>query len=840
MPTLRTTIRPTVRTTARLVTGGLGGGGTLRLVSTRGSLGGTVLSTGKQQMTAIQVKICADVTSIQVVYGGERTSSLPSGITVKAAVWKDDELVGALAFGGNSTVTIAAAELATSDALAVSLSAGDTIEIRTLATVDSGTSMWCCQYLNGTLLDGIETGVTVTDKTASGTVTLAGADSAAERGYTPVGVIGMSSRPAVAVFGDSISTGTGDIVQIGYLGIAFERNLIPYMRVGTGGSTGAAGLTLTQNDAQIRAMAAYVQAASWEYGVNDISSSTSSATMRSTAESWATEFRTLVAGAKISISTILPVVASDNSAPANNGYWNSTKEAVRVTYNNSLRSGLPTGFNYLWEASGDASGASGLFRGAEATKDGGVFRADLSTENGFGAINDGLHPGRPLIIAAAGALDLTAFLGVSTLWGPEIAYATIPSSGMYAECVLIPSRYPVTETPGTLTGITIGGDAAVLMSKTNDRTARLYCYDRIGTGSKPIVVSANSTLVGSTAAKAVAVTVTPTNNSTWGGSTDPGTLVSSDVFTRADTSYDAAANNNTAGANWTDKSGNCSKIASNKLKLQGQNSRIVFWNAADYTDIAAEIEFDPADFTANSSDPFGFKLGVRINTTTGDGVYACVNRNADLAGYSRLELHYRSANDAFGALNNVAVTGNFANGTTYRLRIAVSGSGGSKTVIATLSNASTETSIATLTGSTSLAAYPDAAGKCGLVTVHTAANDAATATASEILVDNFAIRQLTDNTAPVLDSATLSDSGRYIDVAVTELGLPLLPTSAAAGFSVSTGTISETIVYGADNVRVVLASAGSLPLTLSYAQAAGNITDQTGNELTAFTDETVT
>jgi len=293
------------------------------------------------------------------------------------------------------------------------------------------------------------------------------------------------------------------------------------------------------------------------------------------------------------------------------------------------------------------------------------------------------------------------------------------------------------------------------------------------------------------------------------------------------------------GANWTDKSGNGAKIESNKLKIQGTNSRIVYYTG-DYTNVAVEVEFDPADSTASSSDPFAFKLGARINTTSGDGVYVLVNRKADLASYIKLDLLYNNTANAFGSLGNTNVTGNFANGTRYKLRLECSGSGSSKTIVARLSNATTGVAIATLIGSSSLSAYPDAAGKCGVITAHTATNDAAVAVASEVVLDNFAIRTLTDGTAPVLDSATLSDSGQFIDITITELGLPLLPTSAAAGFSVSTGTISETIVYGADNVRVVLASAGSLPLTLSYAQAAGNITDQTGNELTAFTDEPVT
>jgi len=443
------------------------------------------------------------------------------------------------------------------------------------------------------------------------------------------------------------------------------------------------------------------------------------------------------------------------------------------------------------------------------------------------------------VISCEVVVIVTTFLGVPTLWGPEIVYGVIPSSGLYTECTLLPSHYPVAEIPGVMSGITIGGNAAVLMSKTDDRTTRLYCYDRIGTGSKPIVVSTNNTLIGSTGSKAVAATITPTNNSTWGGSTDPGTELASDSFTRSDTSYNASANNNTVGANWTDKSGNGAKIESNKLKIQGTNSRIVYYTG-DYTNVAVEVEFDPADSTASSSDPFAFKLGARINTTSGDGVYVLVNRKADLASYIKLDLLYNNTANAFGSLGNTNVTGNFANGTRYKLRLECSGSGSSKTIVARLSNATTGVAIATLIGSSSLSAYPDAAGKCGVITAHTATNDAAVAVASEVVLDNFAIRTLTDGTAPVLDSATLSDSGQFIDITITELGLPLLPTSAAAGFSVSTGTISETIVYGADNVRVVLASAGSLPLTLSYAQAAGNITDQTGNELTAFTDEPVT
>jgi len=821
------------------------GSGAQRLISTRGSLGGVLTTTGKQHMTATKVVICSSVQSVRVAFAGERGSALPSGITVKAAIWKDNSLVGGLTFGGNSSVTVAANTIEISDAIAVSLAAGDTLEIRTYATVASGSGHWGCQFLALNFGDGLEVGATVTDKTLSGTVTAAGGEGALVRGYTPAGVIGLSSRPAVMIFGDSISIGNGDAQeQVGYLGIAFARNRIPYVRVGTGGATGSSGITLTQTDVPIRTMCNYVTDASWQYGVNAFASGSSAALTFATAASWVSDIRALIPTSRLSISTILPVTKTDNSGPQIDAYWDLTKEAQRVAYNNLLRAALPTGFNYLWEAAGDASGASGLFPGLEATKDGGVFRSDFNVDS---AVNDGLHPGRPLIGAAASALNVMQFLGVPSLWGPEVAYATIPSSGVYMECVLLPSYYDVAETPGSLTGVAsvLSGTPtnAVLMSKVDSDTIRIYNYNRFGLGSFSLAISAGNNLVNSNGSSAPVVTTGTrliTNNSTWVGSSDPGTLLASDDFNRADTAYDAAANNNTIGADWTDRSGNGAKTDTNRLKIQGQNSRIIHRNDANYSDVAAEIEFDPADSTANSSDPFGFKLGVRINPTTGLGVYAGVNRNADLAGYSRLELHFAHTGNAFSTLNNVAVSGNFANGTRYKLRIAVSGTGASKSVVATLSNATTGAGIASLTGTASLATYTDAAGRVGVVTVNTAANDAATPTASEVVLDNLIVRTVADVTAPVFDSASLSSSGRYVDVAITEFGLPLLPTSAAAGFSLSTGAISETIIYGADQVRLVLASTVSLPLTVSYSQAAGNITDQTANELTAFTDETVT
>jgi hypothetical protein len=838
MSLARSLAQPIAKAAASPLTGGGASGGSLRLISTRGSLGGNLQTTGKQHMTAINVKLCAAVDKIRVVYAGSRGSVLASDITVKAAVWKSGSLVGALSFGGNATVAVAAAATVISDELAVTCAMGDVLEIRTYATVASGTDHWGCQYLNGLFGDGREVGTTVTDKTTSGTVTAAGSGVSADYGFTPAGVLGVSSRPAVIVMGDSISIGTGDTWQVGYLGIAYERNLIPYFRTGAGGSTGSAGVDLITTDAQVRAMCAYIQAGSWQYGVNGLASGNASATLVSQAVSWAAELRTLVPGVRTSISTVLPVTLSDNSAVQNNGSWNSTKEAQRVIYNNSIRTTLPTGFNYLWEAAGDASGVSGLFRGPEATKDGGLYRADFGNQNGFAAINDGLHPGRPLIIAAAAALDLTAFLGVPTLWGPEIAYATIPTSGLYAESVMIPSRYPVAETPGSVTGITIGGTSVVLMSKIDDRTIRLYCSDRIGTGSKSIVVGATN-IAGSSGTAMHQNTIVTTNNSTWAGSNDPGTVLASDAFTRADTSYNATPNNTTAGTNWTDRDGNGAKIDTNRLSLQGTDAKVTYWNAATYTDVACEVEFDPADSTASSTDPFNFKLGARMNlgSGTGNGIFATINRKGSLTALTRLELNHTSAGTAFSALNasNISIP----NGTRYKLALRVSGSGASKTITATITNASTGATLYSVTASSSLTTYPDAAGYCGLVSAPVATNDVPTALNATALVDSFAIRSLTDITAPVYASSTLSSSGRYIDVAITELGLPLLPASGATGFSVSSGTISESVVYGADNVRVVLASAQSLPLTFSYSQAAGNVTDQTGNELTAFTNQTV-
>lgn len=827
----------------------------LQLVATRGMLGGSTITGGNQHMTRQRVLVCYDTSEVQLVFAGERgAAALPSGITVKASIEYLGTRYQVTFNGGSTSATIANNALAVSDKIpGLIIPAGSYVNLYVYATVASGTSMYLLQYLNGSEGDGIEVGTSITDKTMSGTVTDAGTGASAARGYTASAVIGKvaTNSKAVMVWGDSISIGTGDDNQIGYLGLAFQRHQIPYMRVGQGGSTGNAGLTLIGSDAQIPACVQYVTDASWEYGVNDFSSGTSAASVRTTATSFATAWLALKPNSKISISTVLPVVNPTNTAvqsAVDGSYWNATREAQRVAYNNALRAGLPTGFTYLWEAAGDATGASGLFKGIERSKDEGLWRQDYANQNGFSAINDGLHPGRSLQTCCAAALDIQAFLGVSPKWGPEISYITIPSSGLYAQAQLYPSNYAVAETPGTLTGITVsqGGGAAencIYMTKTASDQIRLYLYNRfVASSTKVFTVAATNNLVDTSGAISPARTVINTNvanSSTWNGSSDPGTVISSDDFARSDTAYDAAAQNHTIGANWTDYPGNGAKIASNTLKIQGNNGRQVFWNAATYTNIAAEIEFDPADSTASSSTPFDFKLGVRMNAATNKGVFARINRQADLNGYTRLEIQNDKTGNAFAAAGgNVAIPSNLPNGTRYKLRISANGTGSTKTMTATLSNVSTGAVLATLTASANQTTFPDTAGYCGVVSATTATNDASVAVASEVVLDNFAIRQLTDATAPVIASAALSSSRLYVSVGLTELGLPLLPTSGATGFSVLVDgvaqTISETKIFGADQCRVVLASAApSGTVTLNYAP--GTITDQSSNQVTTTT-----
>lgn len=832
-----------------------------QLIVTRGSAGGSIASIGRQQQSRIVYNAPYTATNIRVWYSGlpSGVGTLASDITVKGAIWVNGTAYQLL-FSGSSTLTAAPGGYYKSDIVSgLSIAAGDTVEVRTYATVASGSDMMVTQYLVANLGDGHEYGASLTDKTMSGTITAAAASPSHQQGYTPIGVFGdtTGTTPAAYIDGDSISIGTGDALDVvGYLGIACNYNDIPYCRGGAGGSTSGAAVTRSAL-ALVQDILGRVSHYCWEYGVNDFSSSASAATVIANFQTVRGVAVGLNPTIKSSMATVMPVTDTSNVAPANNGYWNSTKEAVRVAYNNLIRANFASyGADAVWEAAGDASGASGLHKGAEATKDGGRFRDDYSSQNGFSigsTVADGLHPGRPLILAAAGGIDVESFFGVAPKWGPHLVYARASSDGKYLvlnflekKGVKSPLASALTSTGLTCT-VSAAGRTVQFVERVGDWTAYLGFHRRLQTSEiMTVVTAANNGITDVGSNKSEAQTVVGTSASSYTLPSFDGVALVEDQFTRADTSYNASAGNSTAGTGWVDNSGNMLKIASNRLSVQGNNSRIGY-RSESQLDSVAEVIFDPAWFTASDSIPFGFKIGLRWNTSGTDpsagntnGIFVFINRNAD-SGFGTLKritiINSSSAGEIAGLAN---ATVNWTNGITYRVRFVCTGTtaGGNKVCYATVYNNSTGAQIATVTSTN--ANISNIAGRICLVSAPAATNSLGTSVATEVLLDNFKSLSLTESNPPTITDAAIPATGEYVDLTLSDARLPISPATSAAGFTITKGgspVVGGSLVLWGDNFaryQLPLPAKDGEIFAWSYDPTTGNITDSnapTANEI---------
>lgn len=104
-----------------------------------------------------------------------------------------------------------------------------------------------------------------------------------------------------------------------------------------------------------------------------------------------------------------------------------------------------------------------------------------------------------------------------------------------------------------------------------------------------------------------------------------------------------------------------------------------------------------------------------------------------------------------------------------------------------------------------------------------------------------------DTTAPIFDTASVATDGATIVVSLVETeSVPILPATGMTGFTVGTDGAAVTVSSAARTTDTTLTLTLSRTIfsnetvTLTYDQGTGNVTDGSSNELTAFTDVSVT
>jgi hypothetical protein len=224
-------------------------------------------------------------------------------------------------------------------------------------------------------------------------------------GYFPVAIEGWSSRPSVALCGDSRMAGTGDdptqsvLGGIGEFGRALDAAL-PYLNMG------CASDKLSSFIASHAYRAALANSSSFTHvhfnlGINDINSAVSASTMQGYIQTIAGYFPTK----RVSWNTIAPNPTSTDGNKTEANSTANSNDAARVALNATLRTqpppyGLATVFDTA--AVLESSTKSGVFKATDTAPAGlypGVLTADLLHES----------PAGYALLASSGAINPARF-----------------------------------------------------------------------------------------------------------------------------------------------------------------------------------------------------------------------------------------------------------------------------------------------------------------------------------------------------------------------------------------------------------------------------------------------
>lgn len=283
-----------------------------------------------------------------------------SSVSVAFANWYSAASVapsnGTEAVLGSGAITVTAAieypvgnymRLPFSGTIQGTIPAGNTLFSDTTALptpIPSGAQFWVRAWANnpdGTIVTpygaGTQSNIGVT--TADLTVT-AGTITANDFAYTPLAIIGMTTKPSIALVGDSRVVGVGDIPSgfpyyRGYL----ERLLGPSFATLNLGCGGDRAMWANVNYAKRGALLQYCSHIVCNYGINDIG------TALHTAAQVHTDLQTLFAlstfaGKPTWQTAIEPKSTSTDSFVTETNQTTATYNGVIITFNNTLRAGI--------------------------------------------------------------------------------------------------------------------------------------------------------------------------------------------------------------------------------------------------------------------------------------------------------------------------------------------------------------------------------------------------------------------------------------------------------------------------------------------------------------------
>ena len=273
-------------------------------------------------------------------------------------------------FKGQDSIIIKAGATIESDPLGIDIAENDAFYVRTYVSVTNAGEKFPCglsiNYANG---EGEGTG----DLTITGSTT----PSYDANTYHPLAILGKGSRKrSVLLCGDSLLTNYGSpsdyVVTGGYAGLALNNANIPYTSISKSGDL--AGSFVNNENRYCRAnIIKNCTDVIVEYGINDVSSNTSLANLKTYLTSIWTSYANR--GLKVYQATITPyTISTDSWATAENQTpKNAVNETVRVQLNDWIRT-CPKPLNGFLE----------IADLAETSRNSGIWKAGYSY--------DGLHP----------------------------------------------------------------------------------------------------------------------------------------------------------------------------------------------------------------------------------------------------------------------------------------------------------------------------------------------------------------------------------------------------------------------------------------------------------------
>jgi len=350
-----------------------------------------------------------DIVSLQVVLpnwyvnasmvetNGASSASWTAAIEYPAATYTQ------VMFSGSATGTVVAGSNLISDACAVAIPKNSKFWIRLYQSA-TGHILWFNQYDgDGTAQFAVgTTAVGCPDYTMGGG---AGTVCTPQAGgiTIPAAIIAQTSMPTVAIVGDSIAVGTGDIADSssrqGYLCRAFGGKYA-CLNVAVYSDTAQ---NFVASHAKRAALVAYASHVIVEYGSNDVVNSRTAAQILADTTTIIGYFT----GKPVAICTLTPRVTTIDAYVTVANQTVLVSEAVRLVVNAQRRNGLSVG-NTL----GPAFTVFDIERAAESSYLSGKWQVISGTILPGTATytDDGVHPNRTGHLAIANAINTSMFI----------------------------------------------------------------------------------------------------------------------------------------------------------------------------------------------------------------------------------------------------------------------------------------------------------------------------------------------------------------------------------------------------------------------------------------------